>query len=203
MSSTELVILGLLERQSGHGWELLRTVRLQNMSEYIRVAPSALYKALARLEDQGYIEARSEREGRRPERQAYSITRSGEARLQQLLLEHLQAPVDHSDSLTAALTFADLAPRETVVKELRQRRDLIAATQQEADRLLEEVVPPSGETFFPHLRVERWAEHLAAERRWLERAIAALEAADGEASARRDDTISPPLPTGEEPARGG
>lgn len=202
MSSTELVILGLLKRQPAHGWELLRTVRLQNMSEYIRVAPSALYKALARLEDQGYVEARSERDGRRPERQAYSITRTGEARLQQLLQQHLQAPVDHSDSLTAALTFADLAPRETIVKELRQRRDLVAATQQEAARLLDEVVPLSGGTFFPHLRVERWAEHLAAERRWLERAIAALEAADGETSTQSAGNFGPPLPTREESARG-
>src|SRR5436309_15343880 len=104
MSSTELVILGLLKRQPAHGWELLRTVRLQNMSEYIRVAPSALYKALTRLEDKGYVEARSERDGRRPERQAYSITRPGGARLQQFLQRRLQDAVDHSVSLPAALT---------------------------------------------------------------------------------------------------
>lgn len=175
-SSTELVILGLLERQPAHGYELLRTVRMQHMSDYMHIAPSGLYKALARLEDQGCVTARSEREGNRPERQTYSITRKGEARLEKLLLDHLRAALDHFDSLSAALTFGDLAPREAVGDELRRRLEMVIGAQQEAARLLTEIlVPPGDRFFFERLRVERWAEHLVAERRWLGKAIAGLD----------------------------
>jgi DNA-binding PadR family transcriptional regulator len=175
-SSTELVILGLLKRQAAHGYELVRTVRMQHMSEYIRVAPSGLYKALARLEDLGCVTARAEREGNRPERQTYSITRKGEARLEKLLLDHLRATFEHADSLSAALTFSDLVPREAVGDELRRRREMVVGAEEEADRLLEDVLVSIGEQFFfARMRVERWREHLAAERRWLDRALASLD----------------------------
>ena len=174
-SSTELVILGLLKRQPGHGYELLRTVRNRHMSDYVRLAPSGLYKALARLQDQGCVTVRTEREGNRPERQTYAITRKGEARLEKLLIDHLRASFEHFDTLSAALTFGELAPRETVTEELLRRRDMVRGAQEEADRLLIHVlVPPEGGLLFERLRVERWAEHLAAELRWLDKAIACL-----------------------------
>jgi DNA-binding PadR family transcriptional regulator len=177
-SSTELVILGLLKRQPAHGYELLRTVRTQQMSEYMRVAPSGLYKALARLEDQGCVTARAERDGNRPERQTYSITGKGEVRLQKLLLDHLRAAFEHADGLSAALTFSDLAPREAIKDELHRRLEMVVGSEEEAARLLAEVLVPEGERFFfERLRVGRWAEHLAAERRWLEKAIASLNEA--------------------------
>ena len=173
-SSTELVILGLLKRRPAHGYELLRMVRDRHMSEYIRVAPSGLYKALARLEDQGCIVARVEREGSWPERQTYSITRRGQARLQKILIAHMRGKFDHSDALSAALTFGDLAQPEVLEGELRRRREMIVGSQQEAARLLAEVLAPAGETFLERLRVTRWAEHLAAELRWLDGAIASI-----------------------------
>ncbi len=175
-SSTELVILGLLRRRPAHGYELLRAVRVRHMSEYIRVAPSGLYKALARLEDQGCVTARAEREGSWPQRQTYSITRRGEARLQKLLLAHLRGNFDHSDALSAALTFGELAPRLELERELRRRREMIVGSQQEAVRLLADILAPAEETFFERLRVTRWAEHLAAELRWLDGAIASVAA---------------------------
>ena len=199
-SSTELVILGLLKRQPAHGYELLRSVRTQHMSEYMHVAPSGLYKALARLEDQGCVTARAEREGNRPERQTYSITRKGEARLEKLLLEHLRAALDHFDSLSAALTFGDLAPRDVLGDELRRRLEMVVGAQEEAARLLSEVlVPPGDRFFFPRLRVDRWAEHLEAERRWLGKAIARLES-QGSSGTGAKEATSARSPAGESTA---
>jgi DNA-binding PadR family transcriptional regulator len=175
LSGTELVILGLLKRQPAHGYELLRTVRRQHMSEYIRLAPSGLYQALARLQDQECVTARLERERNHPERQTYSITRKGEVRLEKLLLDHLRSRFEHFDSLSAALTFGELAPREALSEALRSRRHMVLGAQEEAARLLVDVLVPLSETFlFERLRVERWAEHLSAERRWLDKAIGSL-----------------------------
>lgn len=191
-SSTELVILGLLKRQPAHGYELLRAVRNRHMSEYIRLAPSGLYKALTRLQDQGCVTARAEREGNRPERQTYSITRKGEARLEKLLIEHLRATFEHFDTLSTALTFGELAPRETVTEELRRRRDMVVGAQEDAARLLSHVlVPPAESFFFERLRVERWAEHLAAELKWLDKAIACLmEDRDGSGGRVQADRLA-------------
>ncbi len=192
-SSTELVILGLLKRQPAHGYELLRFVRLRRMSEYIRLTPSGMYKALARLEEQGCITAQAEREGHRPERQTYAVTPRGEARLQELLLDHLHATPDSVDPLNAALAFGELASRRALVQELRRRREIVAGEQEEADHLLEKTPVPLEQTLFLRLVVDRWAEHLGAELRWLGKAIAHLEesrehqASDSKDKVRKDE----------------
>ena len=172
--SGELVILGLLKRQPAHGYELLRQVRIRRMSEYIHLAPSGMYRALARLEDQGCVTARSERAGNRPERQTYAITGKGEARLQELLYEHLHSQVQNYDPLNAALTFGDLAPRRAVVNELRRRREMVAGEREEAEQILAQASARSA-LLFGGLVVERWVEHLGAEFRWLGKAIGQLE----------------------------
>ncbi len=179
LSSTELVILGLLKRQPAHGYELLRIARTRRMSEYIRLPPSGMYKALARLEEQGCVTAQVEREGNRPERQTYAITPKGEARLQQLLFNHLQAALDHFDPFNAALTFGDLAPRRALIKELRRRKEIITGTHEEAEQL-QAALTSSPQTYFSRLRVMRWAEHLKAELSWLDTTIADLEGNRGE-----------------------
>ncbi len=175
-SSDELVILGLLKRQPAHGYELLRTVRLRGMGEYIPLAPASMYRALARLEEQGCITAQAEWESDRPERQTYAITPKGEVRLQESLLDHLQAALDQFDPLNAALTFGDLAPRRAIIKELRRRREVIAGAREEAEQLRSQsLIPTNGPLTFSRLRADRWAEHLEAELKWLNKAIAELD----------------------------
>ena len=175
-SSSELVILGLLKRQPAHGYELYRIVRRQRMSEYIAIEPNQIYRVLARLEDQGYVMAQMGPEGTRPERPTYGLTSKGEARVAELLLKHLQVSPDNSDPFVAAITFGDLAPRQVLFDELRQRREIVLGAREDAEQLLEQSLARDEEgQSFARLRLDRWIEHLKAEEKWLDRAIAELE----------------------------
>jgi hypothetical protein len=52
---------------------------------------------------------------------------------------------------------------------------MIIGAREDATQLLSRIlVPPGEDIFFERLRVQRWAEHLAAELKWLDRAIASL-----------------------------
>lgn len=52
----DLLILRLLALESMHGWAIAQRIR-QMSSEQLRVGQSALYPALHKLEQQGWIEA--------------------------------------------------------------------------------------------------------------------------------------------------
>jgi hypothetical protein len=92
------------------------------------------------------------------------------------VLDHLRAPCPHPASPSAALTSRLRWGAGGVGDELRRRREMVVGAEEEADRLLEDVLVSIGEQFFfARMRVERWREHLAAERRWLDRALASLD----------------------------
>ena len=80
----DLLILRTLALEPMHGWAIGR--RIQQVSDdVLRVTQGALYPALHRLEQQGWLKSewRAAESGR--EAKFYSLTRAGRARLQEEL----------------------------------------------------------------------------------------------------------------------
>ena len=79
-------ILGILDYRDMHGYELVRVLQ-EGIGLIWPVHHSSLYPNLHRLEAEGLISHRAEREGNRPERKVYSITSSGREDLHRWLHE--------------------------------------------------------------------------------------------------------------------
>jgi len=82
----DLLILRTLALEPMHGWAIAR--RIQEVSEEVlQVTQGALYPALHRLEQQGWLRAewRNTETGR--EAKFYSLTRSGRAQLEKELAQ--------------------------------------------------------------------------------------------------------------------
>jgi transcriptional regulator len=82
----DLLILRTLALQSMHGWAIAR--RIQQVSqEVLQITQGALYPALHRLEQQGWLRAewRSTETGR--EAKFYALTRAGRAQLEKELVQ--------------------------------------------------------------------------------------------------------------------
>ncbi|HEY8151363.1 MAG TPA: PadR family transcriptional regulator [Vicinamibacteria bacterium] len=72
----DLLILKVLALEPMHGWAIAR--RIGQMSENVlRVGQSALYPALHKLEQQGWIEAEWKRSENNRRAKYYSLTRAG------------------------------------------------------------------------------------------------------------------------------
>lgn len=72
----DLLILKVVALEPMHGWAIAQRIR-QMSSEVLRVGQSALYPALHKLEQQGWIEAEWKVSETKRRAKYYSLTRAG------------------------------------------------------------------------------------------------------------------------------
>ena len=120
MDERELLLLGILNVQSQHGYQINEFIE-RNLSRVTDMKKPTAYALLERLSQAGYVEVRSEQEGKRPLRKVYSITPSGEQLFTELLRENLARAERMTFAGDVGLMFLDHLPREEGLDLLRQR----------------------------------------------------------------------------------
>ncbi|HEX3723733.1 MAG TPA: PadR family transcriptional regulator [Nitrolancea sp.] len=122
-----LAVLGCLYERPMHPYEMAMTLRNRAKQESIKLNYGSLYSVVESLERRGWIVSReTEREGRRPERTVYALTKSGEVEFFDWLSELLGVPVKEYTQFEAGLSFMAALPPDAVVRLLRERSDLLA-----------------------------------------------------------------------------
>ena len=83
---TRLLVLWLLSEQSHHGYRIKKILDDEALRFWFPVEYASIYAVLRSLVRAGYVESVAvEREGQRPERTRYAITREGRRHLSELL----------------------------------------------------------------------------------------------------------------------
>jgi DNA-binding PadR family transcriptional regulator len=158
----EIAVLALLREAPMHPYQMQRLLRDRHKDEILALKRGSLYHAIARLLRAGLIavEATS-REGRRPERTTYRITRAGRGELQSALRKIVAMPRRESSEFMAAMSFlVHLTPAEAVeqlserVRRLREQIDGIAAGLVAAPRFVERINLVESEYLLAMLRAE-------------------------------------------------
>src|SRR5437879_1554065 len=90
----EYAILGLLEEQPMHGYELFQRFQSEVLGQIVHIEMSQLYAFLKKLERLDLIEAELEPQGARPPRKVYQLTSAGRAFLQEWLTVPVERPRD-------------------------------------------------------------------------------------------------------------
>lgn len=91
LTPVQYAILGLLRSRAAHGYELQRSfTEGSDLAGVVHIEQASLYAALKDLAGRGLIEGSEAREGLRPPRTVYSLSRRGE----RLLDAWMQAPVE-------------------------------------------------------------------------------------------------------------
>ncbi len=90
----EYAILGLLEEQPMHGYELFQRVQGAVLGQIVHIEMSQLYAFLKKLERLLLIEAELEPQGARPPRKVYRPTHQGHALFQEWLTVPVERPRD-------------------------------------------------------------------------------------------------------------
>jgi DNA-binding PadR family transcriptional regulator len=89
MTKNELVVLGLLNEQPMHGYQLYHQIEKSNMETWAQVNLASIYNTLDRLRREKMVEAKKEKPGKMPEREVYHITPKGKTKLSHLVEEAL------------------------------------------------------------------------------------------------------------------
>ncbi|RJO80384.1 PadR family transcriptional regulator [Nocardia panacis] len=164
-----LVVLGLLEEQSMHPYEMYQLIIARQEDELVKVRPGSLYHTVARLADQGYVQAEGvEREGNRPERTTYRITEQGRAAMRQRVADILREPTNEFPAFPVGLAESHNLPKEDVLALLRERVQALEARYAQinaaGESAVARAVPRRYWIVLPYLRAT-----IGAELDWLRR----------------------------------
>jgi DNA-binding PadR family transcriptional regulator len=107
-----LAVLASLRERPMHPYEMAATMRAEGKERSIKLNYGSLYTVVNNLAKHGLIEAmEASREGRRPERTVYRLTKAGGEELEDWLIELLGTPVKEYPQFEAALAeMAALSP---------------------------------------------------------------------------------------------
>ncbi len=123
----QLILLGILQEGKMHGYRLNEYVT-HAMNLYTDIKKSKVYYTLEKLEKDGYVEHETEREGKRPERRVYHITKKGKTLFLQLLRDNLGkfARAHFNDDI--GIAFMDQLSTQKVRELLEKKRVMIQST---------------------------------------------------------------------------
>lgn len=173
VSRMATMILGLLSEGERHGYDLVREMGERGMLRWTRASKVGVYKALARLQEQGYLTSWTEKEGNLPEKRIYAITAAGGERLRDLLYSLCSSREPIRLDTAVGIAFIDRLETGEALEALRQRREFLAAQSARLAResgLLEGL---ADEMFLEILKRERTTYR--EELRWLDGIIAKIE----------------------------
>jgi DNA-binding PadR family transcriptional regulator len=141
---TRLLVLWLLSEQSLHGYRIKKILDDEALRFWFPVEYASVYAVLRTLVRAGYVEAVAvEKEGRRPERTRYAITREGRRHLSELLERAWRELPSAGDPISLALAArSDLEDESRVPELLAGRRDALRDRLAQLDELARSAPAP-------------------------------------------------------------
>jgi DNA-binding PadR family transcriptional regulator len=113
----EYALLGVVRAEALHGYEInRRLVETPELRLVWRVKQSRLYALLARLEDEGLLDATLEPQDGRPPRKVYHLTPAGSRAFERWLTQPVQLPREMRLEFMLKLYFAQREGPETVLQ---------------------------------------------------------------------------------------
>lgn len=173
MSTTRLLLLGVLLDKSLHGYEVRRELELWQAENWANIAYGSIYFGLKKMAEEGLLEA-AEQAGRSgSSRTAYTITPAGRQEFHRLLSQHWWDTGAPKDPFVAALTFMPQMETSDLLAAFRHRAATVRAHLEMTDHLVEQKTKHAGR----HIgEIMRYASvHGRAELAWLDEVIAKVE----------------------------
>jgi DNA-binding PadR family transcriptional regulator len=133
---TRLVILWLLSEQPLHGYRIKLILDDGSLRFWFPIETGSIYAVLRSLERGGFIEAEVvEREGQRPERTRFKITKEGRQHFQELLRKAWRDPARPTDSIDLALAARAELEEGEAEELLSERADALRERMEELKRV--------------------------------------------------------------------
>ncbi len=165
--SNELLILGLLKNQPMHGYQLME--RVQNvMSVCADLKRPTVYFLLEKMEKNGWVDSTKVKDGKRPTRKVYKITRKGTDAYIELLRETLKMPSKTDFQGDYAISFMDDLPQEESIELLTERIRMLRTELAE----IKAIPPHQGK---PKWVVEHREKFTEWEIQWIEEIILRIQ----------------------------
>lgn len=94
MATIDLIVLGILKKESLSAYDIQKLVEYRNISKWVKISTPSIYKKVIQLEEKGYITSKTIKEGKMPEKAVYTLTDSGRHQFEKLMMEISCKPIN-------------------------------------------------------------------------------------------------------------
>ena len=112
MATIDLIVLGILKKESLSAYDIQKLVEYRNISKWVKISTPSIYKKVIQLEEKGYITSTTVKEGKMPEKAVYTLTESGHRQFEKLMMEISRKPINIFLDFNAVIVNLDSLPRE-------------------------------------------------------------------------------------------
>lgn len=113
MATIDLIVLGILKRDSLSAYDIQKLVEYRNISKWVKISTPSIYKKVIQLEEKGLIKSNIVKEGKMPEKAIYSLTGAGEKEFKNLMYEIASQPIHFFLDFNAVIVnLSSLSPEE-------------------------------------------------------------------------------------------
>ena len=170
-----LAVLGLLQEQRMHPYEMASTLRERHKDSSFKVNSGSLYDTVESLVRHGWIEpVETAREGRRPERTVYAPTELGQHEFVRWIDELIRTPVAEYPKFLAAVSYLGALGPDRAAQALAERAQQLAQRVEETKAVLADTVGSGQVPRLFMIEVECAVHAWEAELAWTRRTIAEI-----------------------------
>src|SRR5437899_7256473 len=170
-----LAVLGLLQEQPMHPYEMASILRERHKDGSFKVNTGSLYDTVEALVRHGWIEpVQTARAGRRPERTVYGHTELGRREFVRWIDELIRVPVPEYPRFIAAVSYLGALGPQRAAEALGERAGHLRRRIDEAKATLADVVGPDRVPRLFMIEVEYAVHAWEAELAWTLRTVAEI-----------------------------
>ncbi|MFJ8943582.1 PadR family transcriptional regulator [Streptomyces sp. NPDC102395] len=170
-----LAVLGLLQEQPMHPYEMASTLRERHKDSSFKINSGSLYDTVEALVRHGWIEpVETTRDGRRPERTVYATTELGQSEFVRWIDELLRMPVAEYPKFMAAVSYLGALGPDRAAEALAERAGHLTQRIDETKRVLADTVGSGAVPRLFMIEVECALHAWEAELTWTRRTIAEI-----------------------------
>jgi DNA-binding PadR family transcriptional regulator len=174
-NTVALAVLGLLQEQRMHPYEMASTLRERHKDSSFKVNSGSLYDTVESLVRHGWIEpVETAREGRRPERTVYAPTELGQHEFVRWIDELIRTPVAEYPKFLAAVSYLGALGPDRAAQALAERAQQLAQRVEETKAVLADTVGSGQVPRLFMIEVECAVHAWEAELAWTRRTIAEI-----------------------------
>lgn len=93
MAAIDLIVLGILKKESLSAYDIQKLVEYRNISKWVKISTPSIYKKVIQLEEKGLITSNTVKEGKMPEKAIYSLTDAGKKEFESLMYKTASQPI--------------------------------------------------------------------------------------------------------------
>ena len=111
MATIDLIVLGMLKRESLSAYDIQKLVEYRNISKWVKISTPSIYKKVIQLEEKGLITSHTEKDGKMPEKAVYTLTDAGREEFERLMFEISCKPINIFLDFNAVIVNLESMPK--------------------------------------------------------------------------------------------